>query len=235
MWTDSVEVAVGNTTAEALAALLKKDLGNADTDPDVLTNYEYLLNALQLGLLNGLEAQTNRIINLEEALKARTFSRVPGGLLWGVREPSASAGPPDLTRKSRCRSTWRNSCICQPGAAMRPGPASPEAMRRQLFMDWIHVKILVGETTDERRREHASSFLSTSSGGELNAVINAGNAAGILPARHEHRSNHRSRKPKRTSRARWTQYEAVTLALQPAPRGNWRACRSAIWVPNPCS
>ena len=77
-WTDQVEIAVGNTTVQAVSALVKSHFAAPGGAP-VLSSYETLLDALQLGLPRDLEGQGNSLITLEQALHANVFSQIDGG------------------------------------------------------------------------------------------------------------------------------------------------------------
>jgi hypothetical protein len=184
VWDAKTEIAIGNSTEEALAALLKYDMGQNTDDPNVLDNYEFLLDALQLGLLKNLEKTPNKLISLEEALHSNGFSSLDGGYVWMITDNSGSdAGdqaqeevtlPLDLAEKL--------FLLNQAQKNYDMGRGGLSTMRRQLFMDWIrYVKIFVNETPDPNISTNTmNNFIWTSSGGELNAVINQGNAVGVL-------------------------------------------------------
>ena len=184
IWQDQVEVAVGNTTVEALSALLKRDLADPVGDPNVLTNYEYLLDALQLGLLRGLEAQPTKLVALEEALHAGAFSQLDGGYVWAVRQPQLGSDPqdPDLEITLPLALAEQLAALNQAQKSYDQGRAALAQRRRQLFMDWTrYVKMYAGGATDPNVPLGAlSAFLSSSDGSELSAVVAAGGATGIL-------------------------------------------------------
>lgn len=227
IWNDTVEVAAGNTTIEALSALLKKDMGNRDNDPDLLKNYEFLLDALQLGMLNSLEGQSNRIISLEEALHAKGFSQAQGGLLWVISAPQSNPGvapnpdqeitlPLDLAEQLNLLNLAQKS--------YDQGRSALDAARKQLFMDWIRwVKLSVSGDTDPYVSTNAiSAFLSSSGACEINSVVAAGNATGILLYQKDPTSGSilAPVQPSGTSSLAynvWTQYQAVTEALANYP------------------
>lgn len=183
-WQAQTEIAVGNSTEEALAALLRHDMNGGTDDPDVLSNYEFLLDALQLGLLANLEKTPNKLVSLEEGLHTNGFSALAGGYTWliaseneeddGNTEKQEVNLPLDLAEKLSALNQ------AQKNYDMRRGGLS--IMRKQLFMDWVrYIKINIKETTDPNVTAAAiKSFIYTSSGGELNAVLNEQAAAGIL-------------------------------------------------------
>lgn len=80
-----VSITVGDTTTEALSALLASKPGLAD-DPSL----ELVLNALQLGLLSRL-GLPGGLRDIDEALQKDRFAAVEGGSTWIV-EPTAGAG-----------------------------------------------------------------------------------------------------------------------------------------------
>jgi len=87
-WTDQVEIAVGNTTAQTVSTLVKSHLAAPGNEP-MLASYETLLNALQLGLLRDLEGQSNALATLEQTLHARAFSQADGGHRWTIQTKAA--------------------------------------------------------------------------------------------------------------------------------------------------
>lgn len=184
VWNAETEVAIGNSTEEALAALLKYDMGQTTDDPNLLDNYEFLLDALQLGLLKNLEKTPNKLISLEEALHSNGFSALDGGYLWMITDDSDSdAGPQEQQEVTLPLDLAEKLYLLnQAQKNYDMGRGALGTMRRQLFMDWIRfVKIYTNETPDPNITTNMmNNFIWTSSGGELNAVINQGNAVGVL-------------------------------------------------------
>lgn len=188
VWTDTVELAVGNTPVEALSALIKHDLDAADpeTDPDVLTNYEYLLDALQLGLLKEVESQPNKLILLEESLHSGGFARQQGGVLWIVQPtPTADTTQPPVPDEEVTLPLDLAESLSLLNDAQKAYDMARdglETMRRQLFMDWFrYVKMYAGGVVDPNVSLNTlTSFLGTSGTGELAQVVAAGAAAGVL-------------------------------------------------------
>ncbi|ASU33544.1 hypothetical protein [Mucilaginibacter xinganensis] len=184
VWSAPTEVAIGNSTEEALSALLKYDMGQTTNDPDITDNYELLLDALQLGLLNDIEKTPNKLIELEEALHQNGFSSLAGGYVWMIADmsekDSTSAQDEEITLPLELAEQLYLLNKAQKDYDMGRGGLS--IMRKQLFMDWIrYVKLYMGETTESYISSSAmSSFIWTSSGGELNAVVNYGNSVGLL-------------------------------------------------------
>jgi hypothetical protein len=184
LWKDTVKVAVGNSTPEALSALLKLDMHNENHDPDVLKNFEFLLDALQMGMLRDLENQDDKIIYLDESLHAKAFSTLSGGQLWLVRskeQPGAKSAkdvpqlPLDLGEKL--------FLLNQAQKNYDQGRAALDILRKQLFMDWLrYVKMYVAKKSEPWLTwEKIQSFLTIAGGtGELGAVQAAGSATGIV-------------------------------------------------------
>ncbi|PPD38106.1 MAG: hypothetical protein CTY16_20685 [Methylobacter sp.] len=189
VWTDNdLKVAIGNTSIEALSALLKYDNGNTDNDPDLLGNYEYLLDALQLGLLNNLEAQGNNVIALEEALHSSGFAREQGGLQWIVQQkpsdPSKPPAPVDPDTEISLPLTLAEelNLLNQAQKNYDMGRGALKLMRRQLYMDWYrYIKMYAGNIVSPNVSVNAlTNFLTTKGKSELDAVVNKGNAVGVL-------------------------------------------------------
>jgi hypothetical protein len=184
VWTDTVELAVGNTTVEALSALLKKDMETAANDTDVLDNYEYLLNALQLGILRDLETHGNALITLEENTHSKAFSSVAGGYLWVVeqKQQGLRAGNPEEEVNLPLHIAEQLSVLNQTQKDYDQGRAALDAMRKQLFMDWLrYVKIYVSGIQDPNVNiNDLTNFVSTPEGGERGAVVEYGKAVGML-------------------------------------------------------
>jgi hypothetical protein len=227
VWTDIVEVAVGNTTIEALSALLKYDMGDPTNDPDLLKNYEYLLDALQLGLLNGLESQSHKIVTLEDALHGRAFSQVSGGLLWTIQPPPSKPGEapdPDQDITLPLDLAEQLNLLNDAQRTYDQGRSALDAMRKQLFMDWIRwVKLYVSNTTDPNIPTNAiAAFLSSTSGGELGAVTTHGAKVGILQYDTDPESGQfiAPIQPPSTdsfAHAVWAQFQVVVTELEKYP------------------
>jgi hypothetical protein len=182
-WSDTVRVAAGTTAVEGLSALLRSELdGSVGDDTDVLDNSELLLNALQLGLLSGIESKTDRIVDLEEMLHASGFGRVPGGLLWLIQPPGTDPKgdeqvtlPLMLAEKLAALNTAQQ--------AYDDARAGVDILRRQLFLDWFrYIKLYLGDATDPNVDLNALvRFLAS----ELSATVAAGHAAGLLPIQRD--------------------------------------------------
>ena len=188
-WTSEVEIAVGNSTIEAVSALLKYDMqgdGAQSDNNEVLSNYELLLDALQLGLLPEMEQDPNKLILLEETLHTNGFSDIFSGYLWIITQnqeaiPVGNPNPNDeITLPLDLAEKLHLLNQAQKDYDM--GREGLSLMRKQLFMDWTHyVKLFTEEITDPNiELNDLANFLATSSSGELNAVVDQGNKVGIL-------------------------------------------------------
>lgn len=188
VWTDDdIKIAVGNTSIEALSALLKYDNDNTDNDPDLLHNFEYLLDALQLGMLNDLESQGNKVIGLEEALHSAGFARDQGGMLWIVQQKPkdpANKQPVNANTEITLPLTLAEELYLLNSAqkAYDTGRSALSQVRRQLYMDWYrYIKMYAGgQTSPNVNVNTLMSFLSTSGSGALDLAIQQGNTTGIL-------------------------------------------------------
>lgn len=144
-----IEIAIGNTTAEALSALVA---AQPDTAGDA--NCEFLLNAMQLGLLTRLEGQSDRLAKLDAALHAEAFGSSPGGTVWTLRPPPSAgtavtgdAPPIELAMLPSPFADQLNevNILQQEFDLERFSLAS---QRQQIFLDWYRY-VLVSQRPDE--------------------------------------------------------------------------------------
>ena len=185
IWRSTAEVAVGNTTVEALSALLSADMG-PPPNPDVLGGYEYLLNALQTGLLRELEAQPSKLIYLDESLHAKGFAAEFSGWEWVLDQPASE--PKKAPRPSRQADLPASlaALLATLNAAQSAYDQARLALamrRRQLYMDWFrYVKLQVNPANPDPYVSLAKleSFLQSGGPCELTAVEEAGTATGLL-------------------------------------------------------
>ena len=189
-WTDEVQIAVGNTTVQAVSALVKSHLAAPD-DGSVLGSYETLLDALQLGLLRDLQGQGNSLATLEQALHAKAFSGVDGGHQWTIQTKAApgSLASVQLTLPLTLAEQLDQLNTAQLGYDQ--ARARIVLARQQLFMDWfIYVKQLVEPPSGPIvvDTNALSAFLATREGGELHAVTGAATAAGLLRYQREEKT-----------------------------------------------
>ncbi|HEY1701352.1 MAG TPA: hypothetical protein VGG75_16735 [Trebonia sp.] len=183
-WTDEVRIAVGNTTVEAVSALVKSQLPDPGGD-QVLDSYEMLLDALQLGLLRDLEGQGNSLITLEEALHAKAFSGVDGGYQWTIQSKAAPDSQAAVSLTLPLSLAEQLNLLNNAQRAYDEARDRLTAARQQLFMDWVIYVKQLSEKPPPRNPVISTNTLSgflVSSGtrGELAAVVAAGDAAGLL-------------------------------------------------------
>jgi len=179
---DRVELAVGNTTAEALSALLKYDLGDGSADEDVLTNYELLLDALQLGLLRDLEQSSSKLIELDEQLHSRAFSHGTGGSLWMIEETAQAEGSPnpdsEITLPLPLAELLAELNLAQKNYDQ--GRAALLEARRQLFLDWFRYAKLNAGASSHVALNDLGAFLDANGPCELQSVKDRGLRVGLL-------------------------------------------------------
>ena len=181
-WTDQVEIAIGNTTVEAVSALVKNHLAAPAGDP-VLASYETLLDALQLGVLRDLEGQGNALATLEQTLHAGAFAQIDGGHQWTIQTKAAPGSQASVALTLPLPLAEQLAALNNAQLAYDQARSGLLAARQQLFMDWvIYVKQLCrtppGTTVVDTNA--LGAFLATSGGGELHAVTSAAAAAGLL-------------------------------------------------------
>ena len=239
VWTSTVELAAGNSPIEALSVLLKNDLGDASTAPDIRDNDEFLLDALQVGLLYGIEKQTVRIVELEEALHSRGFAQTPGGLLWVIQPKIAQdsdAGRADRELTLPLALAEQLAALNAAQKAYDQARAALEAMRRQLFLDWFrYVKLYTGQDTDSHVDLNA---LVAFVGSETNAVVAAAQRVGLLDAVYDPDTRRLTAlKPPAGSgalaNAVWTAYQTVQQLVAGLPEVVVQGVPAPpFWLPN---
>ena len=131
----SIEVAIGNTTPEALSALIA-----AQPDFATLQNVELILNALQLGLLTRIELPGG-LRDLEDALHKNGFSSASQGTIWTIEPatgadldfaegaPSLAELPPEIGQALNAL----NLAQARTDKLQRDGAS----LRGRLFTDWV--------------------------------------------------------------------------------------------------
>ncbi|WP_442582286.1 hypothetical protein ACSBOB_10210 [Mesorhizobium sp. ASY16-5R] len=185
-WSDEVDLAIGNTTTEAISALVRSQLPTP-AGSGIDADYEFLLDALQLGILRDIEEGGNTVTGLVESLHTRAFAQQSGGQLWSISartQPSADGQPPtqpvEVTLPLPLAQKLETLNLAQ--QAYDQGRDRLATLRRQLFMDWvIFVKQYVRGNTPQPvvSTNDLSAFLATSTGGELGAVLAEQTAVGL--------------------------------------------------------
>ena len=171
---------IGNTTVEAVSALVKSHLsppGGNDAPP----SFEVLLDALQLGLLRDLEAKATRSSCSSRrargrVLRGRRWAHVdgPGRGTEGAGTASAAAHAPAHAGRAARRPEHRP-------ARLRPGARASRRDAQPAVHGLDHLRQAArGRSPDQPVVDTSSlsGFLATASGGELNAVIDQGSTPG---------------------------------------------------------
>ena len=133
-------VSIGNSAAEALSALVATNPAlPAEVDA------EYLLNAVQAGLLGKLADDPERSAKMAFALHQQSFGHSPGGWVWALREPAPASGskappppPPQVPDDVADALAALNDAQQKYDEQVR---ALPDAAR-QLFLDWYRQMVL---------------------------------------------------------------------------------------------
>ena len=146
----SVRVGIGNSSSSALAALIKEQWSNFITEedgelpeisPEIERNLEFLLDALQLGLLDEV-GDNLTVAQLEQEVHSNGFGKFQTTYNWIIREkqktdpnakfvaPQVSLGDqhPELARKLETL----NSCQQRLDALIN----TIVTCQQQIFMDW---------------------------------------------------------------------------------------------------
>jgi hypothetical protein len=184
-WSDEVDAAIGNTTIEAVSALVRSQLPSPG-GKGVLADYEVLLDALQLGLLRDLEPHGNALVTLEQARHSRAFSKLDGGHVWTIETKAAPESAASAALTLPLTLAEQLSVLNSAQQAYDQGRAGLVTMRRQLFMDWlIWVKQLCEKPAPPDGYPVPTNTLGayvagSGLGGERGAVIDEGNRVGLL-------------------------------------------------------
>jgi hypothetical protein len=178
-WTADVEIAVGNTTVEAVSALVASQLPKPG-GKGVLSSYEILLDALQLGLLRDLEQPGASLVTLEETRHARAFAQNDGGHEWTIQTSAGSGSSASAALTLPLTVAEQLAVLNDAQRAYDQGRAGLATMREQLFMDWvIYVKQFVAKPANPVvPTNELGAFLASSGACELNALIAEGKRVG---------------------------------------------------------
>jgi hypothetical protein len=179
-WEADVDIAVGNTTVEAVSALVASQLPPPG-GKGVRSSYEVLLDALQLGLLRDLEMPGASLVTLEETRHARAFSQIDAGHEWTVQTTAAPGGPAAAALTLPLTLAEQLAVLNAAQLAYDQGRSALQTIRRQLFMDWvIYVKQFVAKPPKPIVSTNSlSAFLTSGSIGELKAVVAEGDRVGV--------------------------------------------------------
>lgn len=132
---DNIRLSIGNTSSEALAALLKADIQGSNS---LKNQYETLLNLFQSGRIDDIEQGSNLFARLKQGLHADGFASEQGGLCWVIRKKGqiqTAAGP---TKEIQLPQSLHRS-LGSLNESQKSYDTSREALeveRKQFFMDW---------------------------------------------------------------------------------------------------
>lgn len=139
---ESVRIAVANSTSGALAALLQYELTQqSSTAPTPNPDLEFMLDALQLGLLNQIGSSYS-LAELEQALNEHGFASHVGGGLWEIRAKSDVDGAKPVKDPGRTLAREADDLATQLDQLNRCQRrmngllAVIRSAQRQLFLDW---------------------------------------------------------------------------------------------------
>lgn len=182
-WQAPVDIAMGNTTVQAVSALVKEHLAApAAGSVPVLQSYETLLNALQLGVLRDLEGAGSTLSTLEETLHARGFAGVDGGHRWTIQTKAAPGSQSSVALTLPLPLAEQIATLNSAQIAYDQARSRLLTARQQLFMDWIiYVKQLCQKPQETYviPTNTLSAFLAAGTS-ELKAVTAAAATAGLL-------------------------------------------------------
>jgi len=178
-----VEVSIGNSNIEALSALLSNEMGEStgSTSSPVTEDYEYLLNALQLGILNQVEQSSNGLFELDEALHKHGFSRHSGEMIYAIIKPTTDKDKPTI-------GAILPSDLAEPlntlNLALKnyyQGRSKLESLRNQIYMDWFRYINLYANNNNvaDSNITDIANFIKGSSG-EIKNVQNLSTSIGLL-------------------------------------------------------
>lgn len=140
IWEDkSIRLAIGNTSAEALSALLK-----ADYHENSQHSFEYLLNMFQSGRIEGIGKQGNQLSRLKNGLHEDNFASKQGGLHWIMRKKSQS-NEDNVPTDDKELPTQLYQFLDKLNHSQKEYDMRREALdveRKQFYMDWFrYIKI----------------------------------------------------------------------------------------------
>jgi hypothetical protein len=138
-----LEIAVGNTGAEAVSALLA-----AQPDLKSLPNIEFVLNALQSGLLSRLSLPGG-LADIDEVLHQTTFASTNVGNIWTITPDAAHAKDGGAITPEAMLASSRNLAMTLPAGvgdalnalneaqgALDRATQDVESLRARIFADW---------------------------------------------------------------------------------------------------
>ena len=173
---DNIKLSIGNNSAEAFAALLKKDSSQFE-------NYQHFLELLQNGGLSGIENRSNIIAYIEKELYSNSFSREQSGLLWIIRKKKQK----DSSHEKIRFQPHLDQLLSELNSAQKDYDKGRQALsiiRKQLYSDWFRYIKLYSlrhkNEVNEKLLSNLIDFLISNKYGELNYVNEQSDEIGIL-------------------------------------------------------
>jgi hypothetical protein len=167
----TVRISVGSSVSGAMAALVRHEWTDwvtaawspdgsktPDIDEQIEDNLEFLIDALQLGLLHKV-GTSNPLAQLEQALHQSGFGSDQGAHLWAVRgegsEPDKSGekryATPDLVLPADGNDlAGKIDALNVRQRRINALLKTIESCRRQIFVDWYHYISAVSSGQDDR-------------------------------------------------------------------------------------
>lgn len=177
LWTTAGTLSIGNTTQEAVSALLKSELSASIQEPTSLQNVEILLDALQTGLLTSIDNNTvGALSTFYEDLHQSGFRAYHGGNVWSIQNNKDPNDRVMLSLNLAEQLSLLNTAQKTYDTALQ----GLLTMQKQLFMDWYQYIQLYCQGTDTSFINTLSTFLIEASGSELSDIQQAQQSLGIL-------------------------------------------------------
>ncbi len=138
-----LQVSIGNTTAEALSALIA-----AQPEFSSLKNIETILNALQIGVLNRLTLPGG-LAEIDEALHQKDFASTSHGSIWEIKPKVDESNNSPFTPAGNTKSSAHNlKCLPQSVAealnalniaqqALDQAISNVLSLRQRIYADWV--------------------------------------------------------------------------------------------------
>ncbi len=136
---DKINIAVGNTSSQALAVLIAQVSGLPGPE-----NIELLLDALQLGKLKGVTSvdELNRLEDLAIAIHTSGYSSTQGGKIWEVTKIDDDGTNQGLRALADTMGDYLNK-LNEAQLAYDNSLYEIESMRTQIFMDWYRFMLVL--------------------------------------------------------------------------------------------
>src|SRR6185503_16753907 len=136
---EKINIAVGNTSSQALAVLIAQVSGLPGPE-----NIELLLDALQLGKLKGVTSvdELNRLEDLAIAIHTSGYGSTQGGKIWEVTKIDDDGANTGLRALADSMGDDLNA-LNAAQLAYDSNMFEIESMRTQIFMDWYRFMLVL--------------------------------------------------------------------------------------------